>query len=505
MENVLDKFIGFFNPGAALKRIASRQALEQVRGFDAASHGNRTKNWKTSDGSANMETERAGRTLRNRSRHLSMNNPYAHKAIQSIYTNTIGTGIRPNINAKGKNDAKRLKEIWKLWAETTRCDFDEMNNFYGLQALIKRTVAEAGECLVRVRRIDTGVIPIQFQVVEADLLDSSRTGYHLLGVENPEGKIIQGVEFDKKGKRVAYWLFDEHPGENLNFGSSFESKRIPADEIFHIYHVWRPGQVRGVPYGAASLLKLRDFDDYEGAQLIRQKIAACFTLFVEDSAENLSQGIAGTSKNSKGQLIEKVEPGIIEHLEPGKKITFATPPTTEGYGEYTKTTLRGVTAGYGTTYENTTGDYSNVNFSSGRMGWLEFHRLVTDWQNNVMIPLFCDKAFKWFIKGCNIAGVVSKEDYTASWTAPRREMIDPGKEIKAMSEEVRNGFTSWSEAVRAQGWNPEDLFKEIVEDAARWAESKLMPVSDPRYDPTRAPEGGADAGKEEKKQETKTK
>jgi lambda family phage portal protein len=486
MENFLDRIISFVNPGAGLRRMVHRKAIENLRGYDAASNGNRTKNWKASGGSANLENEHALSILRNRSRNLSMNNPFARRAIQSIYTNTIGTGIRPKIEAKGKNELKRLKETWKSWAETTACDFDGLNNFYGLQALIMRTVAEAGECLVRMRKIP-GIIPIQFQVVEADLLDNSRTNYQLLPVENKDGRIIQGIEFDSKGKRVAYWLFDDHPSESLSL--SIESKRVPAEEVIHIYHAWRPGQVRGVPFGVAALSKLRDFDDYEGAQLIRQKIAACFALFVEDAVENIAGSIAGTSNNDIGQLIEKVEPGIIEHLPSGKKITFASPPTTEGYGEYSKTILRGVSSGFGPTYESVTGDYSNVNFSSGRMGWLEFHRLIVEWQNNIMIPLFCEKAFKWFIKGCNIAGIVNKEDYTATWTSPRREMIDPSKEVKGITDEIRAGLTSWSEAVSAMGYDPDELFEELKKDADRWTSANLMPVSDPRFDPNRkAPE-----------------
>lgn len=498
IENYLDRFLSFFSPELALKRVKARTQLELLRSYDAASFGNRTKNWKANGGSANAETERAGNILRNRSRHLTMNNPYARRAIQSIYTNTVGTGIRPTIEGK-TNEQKRLKKVWKDWADSTACDFDGLNNFYGIQAMVMRTVADAGEVLVRQRRTKNYKgIPIQLQVIEADLLDSSKTGYQLLGAENPGGKIMQGVEFDKDGRRVAYWIYDEHPGES--YSHSIESKRVLADEIIHVYHAWRPGQVRGVPFGVSSLLKLRDFDDYEGAQLIRQKIAACFTAFVHDSGEDIKAGIAGTTQNSAGQLMERVEPGIIEHLPAGKEITFGTPPTTEGYEAFSKTSLRGIASGYGPTYESTTGDYSNVNFSSGRMGWLEFHRLIVDWQNNVMIPLFCEKSFSWFITGCNIVGAANRDDITATWTPPRREMLDPVKEMKGLSEEVRNGFTSWSEAVRAQGWEPDALFAEIVKDAERWLEAKLKPTSDPRFDPTRPPE--VKPGEEPKKETT---
>ncbi|WP_163070242.1 phage portal protein, partial [Acinetobacter nosocomialis] len=71
---------------------------------------------------------------------------------------------------------------------------------------------EAGECLVRRRKrfsSDGLPVPMQLQVLEADFLDEARSG------KNGKNEIIQGVEFDPVGRRVAYWLFDEHPGSAL--------------------------------------------------------------------------------------------------------------------------------------------------------------------------------------------------------------------------------------------------------------------------------------------------
>jgi capsid protein len=41
------------------------------------------------------------------------------------------------------------------------------------------------------------------------------------------GPIIDGIEFDKKGRRVAYWLFTSHPGGVRLMTSQFASVRIP--------------------------------------------------------------------------------------------------------------------------------------------------------------------------------------------------------------------------------------------------------------------------------------
>jgi capsid protein len=49
---------------------------------------------------------------------------------------------------------------------------------------------------------------MRLQVLEPDYLDTSRNG--IVGPSG--GPIIDGVEFDKQGRRVAYWLFTSHPG-----------------------------------------------------------------------------------------------------------------------------------------------------------------------------------------------------------------------------------------------------------------------------------------------------
>jgi capsid protein len=67
------------------------------------------------------------------------------------------------------------------------------------------------------------------------------------------------------------------------------SQRVPASEVLQIYEKvrGRPGQVHGVPRLASSLIKLRDLDEYEEAELVRKKIEACFTAFVKGPGRDL--------------------------------------------------------------------------------------------------------------------------------------------------------------------------------------------------------------------------
>jgi capsid protein len=140
-----------------------------------------------------------------------------------------------------------------------------------------------------------------------------------------------------------------------------------------------------------------------------------------------------------------------------------------------------VAASLGVTYEALTGDYGNVNFSSGRMGWIEFNRNIELWRWQMFIPQFCMTTWKWFVEAATVVGVAPRGEYvTAEWTAPRREMIDPTKEFPAMRDAVRSGLLTMSEAVRSMGYDPQNHFEEMQKDNERLDQLGLVIDSDPR-------------------------
>lgn len=479
--NTFDRLVSFFAPQAGLRRARAR-ALHSIlaesgvgkRGYDGASVGRRTGGWKASSTSANTEIFGSLTHLRNRSRDMVRNDPFAARAAQAVVANAVGTGIVPRARHRTEKRASRAQDLWKQWAETTACDFYGIHNIYGLQALAWRGVFESGEVLIRRIRTPSSAklpVPLQIQVLEPDYIDSLRTNLAL-----PDGGyVIQGVEFDKTGKKVAYWLFKQHPGEVAFPFGGLTADRVPASEVKHVYRQDRPGQVRGVPHLAPVILKLRDFNEYEDAQLVRQKIAACFAAFVVDQ-EDLTDPTTGAAKNP---LSERVEPGMIQGLPPGRDIKFGNPPGVDGYGDYSRAVLRGISAGLNIPYEVLTGDLSQVNFSSARLGWLEFHRCLNQWNWGMFIPQFCDEIWDWFIEAAILVDD-SVEDVDVEWCPPKREMINPTEESKAAIISIRAGLQSRSEFIRSSGGDPEQVDQDIADDNKRADELGLVLDSDPR-------------------------
>lgn len=459
MSNLLDNLIGFFSPLSKARRLCARLALAEaeknLRKYEGASRGNRTKGWHTTGTSANAEITPSLSTLRNRSRDLVRNNCHAKRGMAVIRTNTVGTGIITQINGRSSKKAKVTDALFDAWAESTAIDYDRRHDIYGLQNIVIGTVAESGECLIRRRTpssSDAQGVPLQLQILECDHLDSGMAPQQTANGNT----IVQGIEFDTNGHRVAYHISENHPGESGCF-CKFKVNRIPASEILHVYDMARPGQVRGVPWLAPAIIKLRDLDEFEDAQLIRQKIAACFAAFVH--GDDISGG--GFAQSSTLPMSDRLEPGAIEHLPPGKEITFGAPPGVVGYQEYITTHLRAIASALGVTYEAMTGDFSNVNFSSGRMGWIEFQRNITDWQQRLMVSQFLRPLWQWFAEAASIVGY-DVSGLCPDFTMPRREMIDPVSEIKAIAQGIRSGLITLPQAIKANGGDPAKQLEEIA-------------------------------------------
>lgn len=470
---LLDRAIAQVSPKWGFKRLQFRQAINL---FEGASRGRRTKGWRTPDTSIQADTRRGLALLRARARDLAQNNPYAAAAHRELPANIIADGITPHVDLKTPEERAPAEALVKGWFDTTACDFDGRLNFYGIEALVAETVVEAGECLVRRHRRPGPMssIPLQLQVLEPDHIDTQKDGVPT----SSGGGIVQGVEYDGAGRRVAYWLFDHHPGDQHFHMTQLTSRRVPASEILHVFRLERAGQVRGIPWGAPVILKIRDFDEYSDAQLIRQKIAACFSVFITPGDQFGAVGQEGQDPLDR-LLPEKVEPGMIEMLADGKDVTFANPPGVQNYGEFASVTAHEIASGYGLTYAALTGDLSKVNFASGRMGDRSFARNVQQWQQNLFIPQLCQPVGAWFMEAC-VAIRALPAAVPLRWSPPRRELTDPAREIPALTSAVRGGQMLMPELLRMNGTDPDDYLRELQEWNKAMDEAGIVLDSDPR-------------------------
>lgn len=488
MGNFLDAAIEWLNPTRGLARQTARAKIESIKRvqalYDGATTGRRSYGWRVAGTDANTEIAGARVRLRNISRDMVRNNPVANRAVQIIKQNVVGAGIIPSVRSTSKARQARIQKLIQRHHETTAIDVLGRLNLYGIQSQVMGGVVEGGEMLVRRhwsndRRL---ALPFQVRVLEPDYLDSTVDG--MLA----NGNIARhGIECDKSGRRVAYHLYDEHPGSMWSF--SQKTTRVPAADIIHVYRADRGGQERGVTWFHAVVLRMRDLADFIEAQLMRQKIAACYAAFVTSDGDPSIQamGLNGQRDERTGLPLETMSPGIIEYLRPGEKVEFGSPPMVGDFDPYVRATLREIATGIGITYESLTGDLSQVNYSSGRMGWIEFQRSIDDWRWNMLIPHLCGRMAEWTLDAVGIMapGGIGDTD-VIGWTPPRREMLNPKEEVPTARDTIRSGLNSWQDEVRTLGRDPQIVAQEIAEDQKLFDGLGIKLDSDGRFPMTRA-------------------
>ncbi|SOC13776.1 lambda family phage portal protein [Rhodobacter sp. JA431] len=478
--NPIDAVVNYFNPVAGARRVMARARTATVMNYDAASRGRRSYGWKSPGTAADAAAFGARARLRNLSRDMIRNRPYAMRGRDVVVANVVGEGIMPSIVAEEGAKAQ-IEEILRAHLLTPAMDALGEYDLLELQQIVMSAVFSDGEVLLRRRmrntRFNAGLpLPYQVELIEVDLLDTTVQSWG-------QNLVEEGIEYGPTGAIEAYHILSEHPGAVRNRKAP-TTTRVHWSDIIHVRRFDRPGQLRGVPWLAPVMMTLGELSDYQEGQILKQKMAALMAAVIEypDGVTRPAQAGAG---------LEELAPGAMVELPEGAKAQFTNPPVVDGYDEFMRRGLQAVAVGLGVTYESLAGDLKNVNFSSGRMGRNEMDRLIRMWQRSMMIGQLGVGLERWFRDGLRLIGL-GHLAFSLHWTPPRRILIDPTKEVPAMIEEIEAGLNSRQNTQRELGRDPDRIRAERAEDQEKDAAANLAPIL------PKSPQGATGSTKEEK-------
>lgn len=451
--NVIDRAIATFSPRAGLRRAQARAALEAMAHYRAASVPRRSASVRAAGGDADAISTTARRQISLAVRDVVRNNPLAERAVQVLVNSIIGTGIEPKLIS----DDTALHDGWPqhlALLDSTRIDAEGVSTLAGIQRLMVRAMVIDGEVLLVFPREQTRDSFFQVRVLEIDYLDDRINGRAAEGGNT----VYDGIEYDDAGRVVAYHLHDEHPGSPVWHANwkGLTSTRVDASRVIHLYRVDRPGQRRGVSWFAPVLDDMVALADNDEAQLVRQKIAACFAAFWRSDKTPDAAGVP-----------LKLAPGLIQQIGSDDDVTFATPPDVSGYDDFAKHHLRRIAVGLGITYESLTGDLTGVNFSSGRIGRIDAGQSVEAWQWTVVIPRLCAPMGQWFLKALayeNPGQIAALHAARIIHTPPPPVIADPKNETQVAVQRIEAGLTSRHAEIRRSGYDPAEIDAEILRD-----------------------------------------
>jgi lambda family phage portal protein len=327
-----------------------------------------------------------------------------------------------------------------------------------------RACAESGEVFVRLVRQSFGgsTVPLAMEVIEADQLDDGLNGRSQQGNE-----IRMGVEVDGWGRPIAYHFLAYHPGD-YQFSnqqiSTQRHKRIPAEEIIHLYRAERPGQTRGVTWFASAIQRLHHLAGYEQAEVVRARASSALMGFITSpEGELIGDDVMD------GDRVSNFEPGVFKYLNPGESVTVPSLDSPDGQFEpFLRAMLRAMAAGIGCSYETISRDFSQTNYSSSRLSLIEDRdhwRILQSW----MIENFHRRVFHEWIELAVLSNALSLPGYelapdrfkAARWMPRGWAWVDPAKEVAAYKEAVRCGFKTLGEVVAEQGGDLEEIFVQL--------------------------------------------
>ena len=103
--------------------------LKNIRAYQGALVSRLTSDWMASQLSADAEIRNSLRKLRDRSRELVRNNPYARQAKRTTQINMVGTGMKFQSRVLQSKTGRRAKTIndlierkWAEWSSPSSCD-----------------------------------------------------------------------------------------------------------------------------------------------------------------------------------------------------------------------------------------------------------------------------------------------------------------------------------------------------------------------------------------------
>ena len=487
MANFFDKAIESVAPVHAVKRAAARATLSFINTGYGNYGANQTKKsmrgWMYYGGSAKEDIEDNIDVLRQRSRDAYMGIPVATAALKTMRTNVIAGGLTPSPQIDAEylgftdDEAEALQtqiiREFSLWADTPICDAERIDNFYQLQQLAFLSYLMNGDTVVLlpVKEAVGQPYSLRVKLIEADRI-CSPDGFDRTTPCEVDGhkveQIIQGVETDKDGMIIAYWISNTHPLSDMNtIPPQQEWIRVEAygqktgrRNVLHVMNRERIGQKRGVPILAPVLEALKQLGRYTDAEITAAVISSMFTVFIKSQTASDAPPIG--EMLPEDQQIDSADPSSIElgpgaimSLNPGEEAQFADPkhPNT-GYDAFTNAVIKQICAALEMP-EEVVFKLFTTSYSAARGALNEFWRtcqMQRDWFKDD----FCKPIYEqWFTEAVargriNAPGFFSdparaKAYMQCIWNGPARTNLNPKDEVEAAVMRIDAGFSTATE------------------------------------------------------------
>lgn len=447
---------------------------------------------------------------------LYMSAPVATSAIKTNRTNVIGVGLqlKSNINREilgiSQEEAeawqKRTEQEWALWAANKNaCDAIGVNDFYELQQLALTSWLTSGDVFGVLKHYDTTtLVPYSLRVhlVEADRVATPTSNGYISSINWTTGKadngnrIFDGVEIDKNGRIIAYYIRSTYPYEST--AEQTEWARVEAygketglPQIVHLMDSERPDQYRGVSYLAQIIEPLLQLRRYTESELTAAVVESFFTAFIktENNDENpLGEMDASTAPETERVGYEndyELGPGAMNMLAPGEDVVFGDPKRPAGgFNGFVRAISEQIGAALEIPADLLLKSF-NASYSASRAALLEAWKAFK-MRRVWFVNDFCRPIYETWLDEAVARGRIDAPGFFsdpliraaylgADWIGPSQGMLDPTKEITAETLAVAQGFSTREQSTkRLNGGQWESNIEQIARENEKLAQANAI-------------------------------
>lgn len=469
--NWLDSAIAFFSPEWGARRAAWRASYEEFRHYDAGNYGRINSGWHATNTSGEM-TDRMYRSIvMARARDLERNSDIMNSVVGAYKRNVIGPGFQLQARAGSQKTNKELEKLWKTWCKARNCDVtgtQSLNEI--LRMAVVRKKVDGGILFVK-RYTSEGIVPFQLQMLEVDELDTMMTTS-----ADSKNRIVGGIEYNQFNKPVAYY-FRQYGIDGFSIG---ETVKVPAKDVIFYFTKRRPSQIREMSDMTPTVTRIRDTNEFMTAVSVKERIAACLSVFIKKSLPPVGIGRAGSNAGNSNQHSydgKTLAPGMIKELNAGDEVQVVNPTgqATDATA-YTKLQQRLIGSGQGLSYEATSRDMSETNYASARQGMIEDEMTYAEEEEAILNIL--DEIYETFVISCILSGKIEINDFwnkkdkymDHGWVKQPKKWIDPLKESSATKTALNTGQKTYKQIAAEAGrdWRQQiDDTAEVIEYAKK--------------------------------------
>ena len=381
--------------------------------------------------------------LRARSSQLFKDNLYARGIIRRLVNNEINTGLVPEalpeeliIGVAEDSLADWSEDVetrFQLYANDKElCDYAGNRTFGQLQSLVRFESLVAGDILVvLVPNRDTGLPMVK--LVNSNAVMTPPAEY----THKMKNDIHHGVEVDKRGRQVAYWvqLDDDQGFERIPAYGPRTGRRI-AWLVYGIER--RVNEHRGTPFLALMLQSIRELDRYRDAVQRKAVVNSIVAMFIRKDKDKVStlpitnssvrrdtvvENAQGSSSGPRRYNIEKHTPGVVfEELQEGEEpVPVSSAGTDLAFKEFEEAIVN--TGGWANEIPPQVLRLDFSNSYSASQAATNALKIYLNRARGDFSTAFCKPVYEDWLLSSVIIGKVNAEGFFDAWNDPQQHDV----------------------------------------------------------------------------------